>query len=178
MKSEILLLKAAQKLDEEALLTIFDLYAPEIYKHALRLTKDPVDADNITGEVFAKLLDEFASNKKPRTNLRSHLHEIANQLILDRQKGIQPLLLEITEEAVFDLLIEGLTDKQIAIGLGKTENVIKEYVSNILKKLGAINRNMIGGYSKYRLVYEALPGNPSTEAPPPDVRKKKKRKGK
>jgi len=173
MKPEAVLLKAAQKLDEEALLAIYDLYAPEIYKYTLRLSKDLVEADNITGEVFARLLEEFASGKGPRANLRSYLHQIAYDLILNRSKSNQPLRLEITEEAVLDLLVEGLTDKQIALGLGKTEGTIRKYVSSILGMLRASNRKQIAFYSKRRLAYETLSGNPSTDAPPP-----KKKKGK
>ena len=67
----VTLLKAAQKLDEDALTTIFDSYAPAIYKYALRLCHDPIEADNIVGDVFSQLLEQFAGGKGPRTNLRS-----------------------------------------------------------------------------------------------------------
>ena len=55
IKDGVALLKAAQKLDEEALTTIFDEFAPAIYKYTLRLSHDPIIADNIVGDVFAQL---------------------------------------------------------------------------------------------------------------------------
>jgi RNA polymerase sigma-70 factor, ECF subfamily len=80
------LLKAAQKLDEEALTAIFDSFAPAIYKYALRLCHDPIDADNIVGDVFSQLLEQFAGGKGPRTNLRSYLYQTAYHLVVDRSR--------------------------------------------------------------------------------------------
>jgi RNA polymerase sigma-70 factor, ECF subfamily len=80
------LLKAAQKLDEEALTTIFDSFAPAIYKYALRLCHDPIEADNIVGDVFSQLLEQFAGGKGPRTNLRSYLYQTAYHLVVDRSR--------------------------------------------------------------------------------------------
>jgi RNA polymerase sigma-70 factor (ECF subfamily) len=82
MKDPAALLKAAQKLDEEALNIIFDQFAPAIYKYSLRLTNDPVVADNIVGDVFAQLLEEFGAGKGPRVNLRSYLYQTAYGLFI------------------------------------------------------------------------------------------------
>ena len=82
----VTLLKAAQKLDEEALTTIFDSFAPAIYKYALRLCHDPIEADNIVGDVFSQLLEQFAGGKGPRTNLRSYLYQTAYHLVVDHSR--------------------------------------------------------------------------------------------
>lgn len=82
----VTLLKAAQKLDEDALTTIFDSYAPAIYKYALRLCHDPIEADNIVGDVFSQLLEQFAGGKGPRTNLRSYLYQTAYHLVVDHSR--------------------------------------------------------------------------------------------
>jgi RNA polymerase sigma-70 factor (ECF subfamily) len=86
IKDGVTLLKAAQKLDEEALTTIFDEFAPAIYKYALRLCHDPIDADNIVGDVFSQLLEQFAGGRGPRTNLRSYLYQTAYHLVVDRSR--------------------------------------------------------------------------------------------
>jgi len=80
------LLKAAQKLDEEALTAIFDSFAPAIYKYALRLCHDPIEADNIVGDVFSQLLEQFAAGRGPKTNLRSYLYQTAYHLVVDRSR--------------------------------------------------------------------------------------------
>jgi RNA polymerase sigma-70 factor (ECF subfamily) len=86
IKDGVALLKAAQKLDEEALTAIFDEFAPAIYKYTLRLCHDPIVADNIVGDVFAQLLEQFAQGKGPRTNLRSYLYQTAYHLVVDRSR--------------------------------------------------------------------------------------------
>ncbi|GAB4464684.1 MAG: hypothetical protein Kow0070_26680 [Anaerolineales bacterium] len=86
MNDGVTLLKAAQKLDEEALTAIFDSYAPAIYKYALRLCHDPIEADNIVGDVFSQLLEQFANGRGPRTNLRSYLYQTAYHLVVDRSR--------------------------------------------------------------------------------------------
>lgn len=89
MKEGVSLLKAAQKLDEEALTSIFDQFAPAIYKYTLRLCHDPIVADNIVGDVFSQLLEQFAAGKGPRTNLRSYLYQTAYHLVVDRSRDNQ-----------------------------------------------------------------------------------------
>ena len=83
------LLKAAKRLDPGALEKIFDLYAPVIYNYLLRLCRDPIQADQIVGDVFSRFLDQLAAGKGPRTNLRSYLYQIAYHLFIDRARYSQ-----------------------------------------------------------------------------------------
>jgi RNA polymerase sigma-70 factor (ECF subfamily) len=86
MKDKPSLLKAAKKLDQATLAEIFDTYAPAIYRYSLRLCHDPIEADNIVGDVFAQLLEKFAVGQGPLTNLRSYIYQIAYHLIVDRAR--------------------------------------------------------------------------------------------
>jgi DNA-directed RNA polymerase specialized sigma24 family protein len=92
VKEGVNLLKAAQKLDEEALTAIFDQFAPAIYKYTLRLCHDQIVADNIVGDVFAQLLEQFGAGKGPRTNLRSYLYQTAYHLVVIMRDNRLPLL--------------------------------------------------------------------------------------
>jgi RNA polymerase sigma-70 factor (ECF subfamily) len=83
MKSDIMLLAAARKMNEEALIAIFDLYNPALYNYAFRLCNDAVIADQIVGDVFAKLVDQLHSGQGPIVNLRSYLFEVAYHLFVD-----------------------------------------------------------------------------------------------
>ena len=92
------LLKAAKRLDQDALEQIFDLYAPIIYNYLLRLCQDPVQADQIVGDVFSRFLDQVAARKGPRTNLRSYLYQIAYHLFIDQARDSQRIApIEIVE---------------------------------------------------------------------------------
>ena len=86
MKNESALLNDAKKFDRDALVTIFDTYAPAIYKYALRLRPDPLESDNLVGDVFSALLEQFALGNGPVTNLKSYLYQMAYHLIVDRAR--------------------------------------------------------------------------------------------
>ena len=87
METEIELLNAAREMNKEALVKIFDLYAQPLYRYALRLCGDPVLADQIVGDVFAKLLDQFSSGHGPSAALRSYLYETAYHRVVDEARS-------------------------------------------------------------------------------------------
>lgn len=73
----------AQKFDQEALIAIFDQYAPAIYRYALRLCHDPSASDNIVGAAFGKLLKHFAACGSLPGSLRHYLYRAAYHLFQD-----------------------------------------------------------------------------------------------
>ncbi|HSJ85714.1 MAG TPA: sigma-70 family RNA polymerase sigma factor [Anaerolineales bacterium] len=73
-------------MNKDALVKIFDRYSPALYNYAFRLCNDAITADNIVGDVFAKLLDQFSAGNGPTTNLRSYLYEMAYHLIVDESR--------------------------------------------------------------------------------------------
>jgi RNA polymerase sigma-70 factor (ECF subfamily) len=83
MDTDLSLLDAARKLDQKALVAIFDRYAVDVYNYALRLRSDPLKADNTVGDVFSKFLEQLAAGKEPKMNLRSHLYKITYHLTVD-----------------------------------------------------------------------------------------------
>ena len=89
METDSTLLNAARMMDKDALVRIFDLYSSALYKYAARLCGDPLMADHVVGDVFAKLLDQLASGNGPRANLRSYLYETAYHLIIDEARYSQ-----------------------------------------------------------------------------------------
>ncbi|HLP82128.1 MAG TPA: sigma-70 family RNA polymerase sigma factor [Nitrosomonas sp.] len=101
---ESALLRAAKTLDKDGLTIIFDMYAPAIYKYALRLCRDPIKADNIVGDVFSQLLEQCARGKGPVTNLRSYLFQIAYHLIVDQTRHYHHLVdLEVVPESIIPI---------------------------------------------------------------------------
>jgi RNA polymerase sigma-70 factor, ECF subfamily len=86
MRTEIPLLEAARGMEREALVEIFDLYSSALYNYALRLCHDPLRADHIVGDVFAKILEQWATGHGPSTNLRSYLYETTYHLVVDEAR--------------------------------------------------------------------------------------------
>ena len=89
MKDETALLKAARSLDPEALTEIFEEYAPAIFKYLLRLGTNTQEADQLVGDVFARLLEKITEGKGPETNLRSYLFQTAYHLVVDDARDRQ-----------------------------------------------------------------------------------------
>ncbi|MEO8356007.1 MAG: sigma-70 family RNA polymerase sigma factor [Chloroflexota bacterium] len=80
------LLDAARRMNGDALAEIFDLYSPAIYKYVLHLCNDAMLADQIVGDVFAKLLDHLSAGNGPGTNLPSYLYQTAYHIIIDEAR--------------------------------------------------------------------------------------------
>ena len=86
MDTDHALLNAARMMDKSALVRIFELYSRALYKYALRLCGDPMLADQIVGDVFAKLLDQLSSGNGPTAHLRSYLYETTYHRLIDEAR--------------------------------------------------------------------------------------------
>jgi len=84
---EKILIEGIWKLDEEALSATFEQYAPLIFKYALRTCRDPLEADDVVGEVFSRLMNGLSENKGPRENLRSYLYQTAYHILIDNMRS-------------------------------------------------------------------------------------------
>jgi RNA polymerase sigma-70 factor (ECF subfamily) len=81
---EMALLESARAMNRDALVEIFDTYSSALYNYAYRLCNDPLLADYIVGDVFAKLVEQFSKGRGPSMNLRSYLYEMTYHLIVDQ----------------------------------------------------------------------------------------------
>lgn len=86
MEADTTLLDAARCMNQDALIKIFDLYSPPLYNYALRLCNDPLEADQVVGDVFAKLLEQLSAGNGPSSNLRSYLYEMTYHMIIDKSR--------------------------------------------------------------------------------------------
>jgi RNA polymerase sigma-70 factor (ECF subfamily) len=94
METDATLLNAARMMDKDALVKIFDRYASALYNYAFRLCSDRVLADQIVGDVFAKLLDQLSSGNGPTTNLRSYLYETTYHRMIEARYSQRRIPLE------------------------------------------------------------------------------------
>jgi len=81
------LLKAIWKLEQDALTTAFEQYAPLVYKYALRTCHSALEADDVVGEVFSRLVDGLSNGRGPRENLRAYLYQTAYHIIIDNSRN-------------------------------------------------------------------------------------------
>jgi RNA polymerase sigma-70 factor (ECF subfamily) len=138
MIDEPSLLKAAKRLDQDALAAIFETYAPAIYRYSLRLCHDPIESDHIVGDVFAQLLEKFATGEGPLTNLRSYIYQIAYRLIVDRARSnhrFSPL------EAIDNL--QGVSSSQSTQSQVEDQVLMEKLISSLDNELSETQKHVI-----------------------------------
>lgn len=135
MNTENRLLSAARRMDKKALTEIFDLYARPLYNYALRYCGDPLLADQVVGDVFAKLLEKLAERKGPRDNLRSYLFEMAYNSIIDNARYVsRRVSIELVDTYGYDgLSVNPNIEDQLEL----------EKVSQAIKSLSPDQRHVI-----------------------------------
>lgn len=92
MDDNQVLLQKISRMDVEALARVYDLYAPAIYKYACRHCDNALLADQIVGDVFARLLEQLSQGRGPRSNLRAYLFEIAYHAVVDEVRHARRVL--------------------------------------------------------------------------------------
>lgn len=80
------LLERAKRWDEEALVEVFDRYAPAIYRYVYRRVGDGQIAQDLMAETFRRLLDALRRGAGPRTHLSAWLYRVAHNLVVDHYR--------------------------------------------------------------------------------------------
>ena len=103
MINERALLKRARTYDEQALGILYDQYAPLIYSYLYRRVHDAQIAEDLTSEVFLRMLQAIQSEKLWHTSFRGWLYRIAHNLAVDHLRKQPPVpALALEEELVAD----------------------------------------------------------------------------
>ncbi len=77
------LLKRAQAYDEQAIGELYDHYAPFIYTYLYRRVHDAKVAEDLTGDVFVRVLQAIQSERFWQTSFRGWLYRIAHNRVID-----------------------------------------------------------------------------------------------
>ena len=83
VKKEKQLLKLAQQHDQNALVEIYDLYSPGLYRYAVRLLNNPDLAEDCVAETFSRFLKALSNHGGPKEHLRAYLYRIAHNWVTD-----------------------------------------------------------------------------------------------
>jgi RNA polymerase sigma-70 factor (ECF subfamily) len=82
-QAETLLLERARQYDAQALAEIYDQYAGPIYGYLYRYLGDAPQAEDLTSEVFLRLLQALNTKRAPRDHLLGWLYRVAHNLAMD-----------------------------------------------------------------------------------------------
>jgi RNA polymerase sigma-70 factor, ECF subfamily len=81
------LLERARANDPQALAELYDAYAGRVYGYLYRRVSSPQVAEDLTGDVFVKVLEALDSGKPWRTAFRAWLYRIAHNVVVDWYRG-------------------------------------------------------------------------------------------
>lgn len=91
------LLERARDFDQDALAEIYDRYADKIYHYIFhRVGSRPV-AEDLTADVFVRMLEAVERDRFAQTSLRAWLYRLAHNIVVDHYRARsneQPLLLD------------------------------------------------------------------------------------
>jgi RNA polymerase sigma-70 factor (ECF subfamily) len=83
LDSEQALLQQARGLEEAALAEIFDTYYLPLYRYIYSSVRHVEAAEDLTAEVFHRLLKHLSNGQGPRRNLKPWLFRVAYNIIVD-----------------------------------------------------------------------------------------------
>jgi RNA polymerase sigma-70 factor (ECF subfamily) len=89
---EVQLLAAALQFDEVALSELYDRYEAKIYNYIYRRCGEQALAEDLTAQVFLKMLESIRDGKSWHSSFSGWLYRIAHNLVIDhyRRRDRQP----------------------------------------------------------------------------------------
>ena len=92
------LLRQARKGDRQAIARIYDSFFDPIYQFLRWRVNDPAVAEDLTSEVFLRLLTALRDARAPRDTLRGWLFRVARNALVDHYRGA-PRTMPLDEDA-------------------------------------------------------------------------------
>ena len=80
------LLALASEFDEAALGELYERYESKIYSYIYRRTGSPTIAEDLTGQVFLKMLEAIRSQQGWHSSFSGWLYRIAHNLVIDHYR--------------------------------------------------------------------------------------------
>ena len=96
-------LDGLQRLDSQAIGTIYDQYFPEIYRYVRYRVSDEAVAEDIASDVFVRLMEASQKRKGPQTNLRGWLIATASNAVNDHHRRHYRRPVEALSESMADV---------------------------------------------------------------------------
>ena len=98
MTNERTLLERAKQYDEAALGELYDRYAPRVYNYIYRRMGDAHLAEDLTGDVFVRVIQAIQAEHFWHTSFQAWLYRIAHNLVVDYYRQQPPAVeLELEE---------------------------------------------------------------------------------
>jgi RNA polymerase sigma-70 factor (ECF subfamily) len=101
VQDELALLARARKLDPDALAAIHDMFFAPIFRYVAFRVNDRHTAEDLTSEVFTRLLSALRDKNAPQNTLRGWLYGVASRVVSDyHRKHYRAPQVELNESIV------------------------------------------------------------------------------
>lgn len=77
------MVERAARCDPDAIAFLYDKYAPKIYSYVYHRLSDPIAAEDLTAQVFLRMIEALQTDKGWRTSFSGWIFRIAHNLIID-----------------------------------------------------------------------------------------------
>jgi len=110
------LLGRAREYEPEALAELYDRYAPKMYSYVYRRVGDATLAEDLTGELFLRVLRSIRGGKAWKASFSAWLYRIAHNLVVDHYRRLPP-----EPDNPLDGSLEGTCDDPVAVVEGAAQ---------------------------------------------------------
>jgi RNA polymerase sigma-70 factor (ECF subfamily) len=83
LDAEQALLQRLHRLEESALAEVFDMYYPPLYRYVYHHVGHVETAEDLTAEIFQRLLEHLSTGRGPRRLLKPWLFRVAHNIVVD-----------------------------------------------------------------------------------------------
>lgn len=97
--SEKTLIERAKQLDKAALAELYRRYYDDVYRYVFYKLRNKADTEDITGEVFLRMIDSLPSFRWKGVSFLAWLYRIAHNLIVDLLRRRSSRTIEALESA-------------------------------------------------------------------------------
>ncbi len=127
MTNERTLLERARQYDEAALGELYDRYAPRIYAYIYRRVGDAHLAEDLTGDVFVRVIQAVQAERLWHTSFQAWLYRIAHNLVVDYYRRRPP----VTELELDEQLVTAEDDPASAVAERLSQRSLRAAVSRL-----------------------------------------------
>jgi RNA polymerase sigma-70 factor (ECF subfamily) len=135
MSDEMKLLHRAQALDEDALSEIHERYYTPIYRYIAFRISDTQTVEDLTSEVFLRLLRAIREKNAPQNTLRGWLYGVASRVVKEHYRSTKRMNLAPLEDEMMSK--EDRLEEQIQ------NKLIWEKMQSLLEELSDDQQNVL-----------------------------------
>ncbi len=120
--------RRAARGDEDAAAALFDRYYPRLYRFALAKLRDPVRAEDVAAETFARVLRDLDRFRWKGSGFEAWLFRIASNLVVDHQR-------QGSREAATEVDLDDAGAEPVTPETQVLEMELKEEMSELVSRL-------------------------------------------